>query len=153
MLIGISGDCTTRADAFYRSVMIPASHELAAVQPTCRQPHADAVVHEHLHAVGAAVGEQVGMVRARRTEDVHPPGQRSFGARAHVQRLHGQPNGIDPDQRSRSRIQPAKSADADNGQVIVIAVAPRRSWIWMSPAGVGAGTALAEPSRQRFAKA
>jgi hypothetical protein len=72
MLIGISGNCTTRADAFYRSVMIPASHELAAVQPTCRQPHADAVVHEHLHAVGAAVGEQVGMVRARRTEDVTP---------------------------------------------------------------------------------
>jgi hypothetical protein len=33
------------------------------VQPACSQPDADTIVHEHLHPVGAAVGEQVGVVR------------------------------------------------------------------------------------------
>ena len=41
----------------------------ATMQATRRQPQADAVMHEHLHAVGALVGEAVGMMRAGGTED------------------------------------------------------------------------------------
>jgi hypothetical protein len=49
--------------------------------PGC-QPHADAVVHEHLHAVGPPVGEQVRMVRPRRAEHRdHARQRRSVPAR------------------------------------------------------------------------
>src|SRR5947208_17143281 len=43
--------------------------ELAAVQAPRGQPHADAVVHEHLHAVGSAVGKEVSMMRSGLAED------------------------------------------------------------------------------------
>ena len=42
----------------------------ATMQATRRQPQADAVMHEHLHAVGALVGKAVGMMRTGRTEDL-----------------------------------------------------------------------------------
>ena len=67
----------------------------------------------------------------------HHAGQRRLGAGTHVQRLDRQPHRVDTDHRSSSRIQAAKSAAADSGQVIVIVVAPRRSSIWMSRAFAG----------------
>ena len=68
------GRPSTRASSCARvSVSVRAGirgpDELAAVQPPRGQPHADAVVHQHLHAVGAPVGEQVGVVRPGRAED------------------------------------------------------------------------------------
>ena len=47
-------------------VAIRGPYEFDLVQPACGEPHADAVVHQDLQAVGALVGEQVGMVRLRR---------------------------------------------------------------------------------------
>ena len=70
-----------RAGQRQRAGRVLGPDELAAVQPARRQPHADAVVHQHLHAVGAPVGEQVGMVRPGGAEDVDHPGQRRLGAR------------------------------------------------------------------------
>ena len=112
--------------------------ELAAVQAPRGQPHADAVMHEHLHAVGAAVGEQVGMVRPGRAEDVDHAGQRRLGAGAHVQRLDGQPHGSTRITAAARASRPRSPPQPTLGQVIVIAVAPRRSSIWMSLAGAGA---------------
>jgi hypothetical protein len=71
--------------------------ELAAVQSARREPYADAVVHEHLHAIGAAVGEQVGVVWPRGAEDTDHARQCSFGAGTHVQRRHGQPHQLNLD--------------------------------------------------------
>ena len=114
--------------------------ELALVQPPRGQPHADAVVHEHLHAVGSPVGEQVRVVRARGAEDVDHARQRRFGAGAHVQRLDGQPHRVDADHRSSSRIQAALRLS--NGR-LARTVVPLR-WISTSTrtavcSGAGAG--------------
>ena len=46
--------------------------QLALVQASCRQPDADSVVHQDLHPVRASVGEQVGVMRARSTEEHEP---------------------------------------------------------------------------------
>ncbi|MDM0008381.1 hypothetical protein QTI51_26655 [Variovorax sp. J22G73] len=36
--------------------------------PARTQPDPDAIVHQHLHAVGASIGEEVGVVRLGRPE-------------------------------------------------------------------------------------
>ncbi len=41
----------------------------------------------------------------------------------------------------RSNSVSLKSAAADTGQVMVVAVLPWRSWIWMSPASLRTGSA------------
>lgn len=46
-------------------------NESASVEPPGREPHADAVMHEYLHAVG----EQVGMVGTRGAEDADHAGR------------------------------------------------------------------------------
>jgi hypothetical protein len=66
--------------------------ELAAVRPARGQPHADAVMQEHLHAVGTAVGEQVRVLRPRSAKDADHARQCSLGAGTHVQRRDGQPH-------------------------------------------------------------
>ena len=71
--------------------------EMALVQPARAQPQAEAVVHEHLHAVGAAVGKEIGMVCLRSTEDLDDARQGSVDARAHVDRFGGQPDRLDAD--------------------------------------------------------
>ena len=63
--------------------------EVALVQPARAQPQAEAIVHEHLHAVGAPVGKEIGMVRLGSTEDLDHARQRGVDARAHVDRLGG----------------------------------------------------------------
>ena len=60
-------------------------------------------VHQHLEAVGTLVGEQVGMVRLRRTEDRHNAGQGRVCAGSHVQLFARQPDRVDSDYRSHSR--------------------------------------------------
>jgi hypothetical protein len=54
--------------------------ELASMQAESGQPDADAVVHQHLHAVSAFVGEQVSVVRADSAEVGDDPGQRLVDA-------------------------------------------------------------------------
>jgi len=71
-----------------------------------------ALMHQHFHAVGAAVGEQISTVRLRRTEYRHYTGQCGFGAGAHVHRLGGQPDAIDANHASSprsKRVQPSPS--------------------------------------------
>src|SRR5690606_12443845 len=81
--------------------------ELARVEPPGDQPHADAVVHEDLHAVGSPVGEDIGVMRMRGAEDTDHARQRGFGAQAHVQRLHSHPDRVHADQLVTSRSQAA----------------------------------------------
>lgn len=83
------------------------------------------------------------MVRAGCAKDMDHARQRRFAARAHVQRIDGQPHGRNADNRSSSRIQAAQSPAAAVGQVIVMFVEPRRSSMRMSDctARVGAGRA------------
>ena len=126
-----ASNCVARERQRGAAVLGP--DELALVQSPRGQPDADAVVHEHLHAVGAAVGEQVGVVRAGGAEDVDHARQRRLGAGAHVQRLDRQPHRVDADHCSNSRIQAAQSLAAAIGQVTFTAVAPRRSSMRMSP--------------------
>jgi hypothetical protein len=47
---------------------MPGQWKLALVQSPRGQPDTHAVVHQHFHAVGAAIGEQISAVRLRRTE-------------------------------------------------------------------------------------
>jgi hypothetical protein len=80
-----------------RGARVLGPHELALVESARGEPHADAVVHENLHAIGPTVGEQVRMVRVRCAEDAHDSGQRGFGAGSHVQWLDSEPHSVDAD--------------------------------------------------------
>ena len=97
-----------RAGQRQRRASVARPDELAGVQAPRGQPHADAVMHEHLHAVGAAVGEQVRVVRSRGAEDTDHARQRGFGAGAHVQRRDGQPYGFNLDHERGSPQQLAR---------------------------------------------
>ena len=130
--------------------VVPASlgyTNLPLVEPACGKPHADAVVHEHLHAIGSAigsaVGEQVRVVRVSSAEGVYASRQRGFGAGSHVQWFGSQPDGADADHLSSSRSQPAHRADAAKGQVTLTVDAPRRSSIRSSSTTAGATGAIA----------
>ena len=82
--------------------------------------------------------------RRRGVEDLDHASQCRLGAGSHVERLDGQPDRVDANHRSSSRIQTAQSAAALVGQVMLIAVAPRRTSIRMSRcAGNVAAVALA----------
>lgn len=82
-----------------------APDEVAGVQPASRQPQTETVVHQHLHAVAAFVGKQVGAVGLRFAEHLHHPGQSGIGSRAHIQGFGGQPDFLDPDHVYNDRIQ------------------------------------------------
>lgn len=100
-----------------RRVRQRGSDEAALVKTTGTQPDADAVVHEHLEPIAAAVGEDVGVVRMGGAEHRHDPPQGGVGPGSHVHRLHRQPQRVDPDHLSTSRIQVAHCAAALTGQV------------------------------------
>lgn len=113
------------------------------------QPYADAVMHEHLHACGASVGEEVDMVRLGVAEDLHHTGQGGLGSGAHVQWRRCEPHGVDADQRSSSRIQAAHASAALAGHVSAMVVAPRRTSMQIGSAlsvddagGAGIGSAM-----------
>ncbi len=90
--------------------------ELALVQPARRQPYSKAVMHQHFHAIGAAIGEQISTVRLRRTEHRYHADQCRLGAGAHVHRLDGKPDGVDANHRKRSRRKVAQAAAFSAGQ-------------------------------------
>lgn len=69
----------------------------ALVEAACCQPDANAIVHEHLDAIGPAVGKQICMVRMRCTEYLDHTAQCRIRARTHVQWLHCQPGAVDAD--------------------------------------------------------
>ena len=57
-----------------RAADILGSEEIATVEQPSGQPYADAVMHEHLHAVGPSVSERVGGAAAqRRTRSPRTP--------------------------------------------------------------------------------
>ena len=105
--------------------------EPALAQASRRQPYADAVVHQHPHAIGPAVGKQVRVMRPCCPEHRNHPRQGGFCARAHVQRLHRQPQLIDANHRNSSRLQAASCAAAATGHTSDSVVAPRRSSTWI----------------------
>ena len=72
--------------------------------------------HEHLHPVGATIGEQLGVAGPSSAEDRDHTPQGGLGAGAHVQWLDRQPHRIHPDQRSISRSQAAQEAAPAMGQ-------------------------------------
>lgn len=96
-------------------------------------------MHQHLQAITASVGKEIGMVRLRRAEDPDDLGQDRFRSGPHVQRAGREPEGIDPDHRSQSRNQAAQSPEACAGQSTLIAVLPRRISIRMSRDAGSAG--------------
>lgn len=90
----------------------------------------------HLHACGAPVGKEVGMVRLRAAEDLNYASQSGLGTGAHVQWRRREPHGVDADQRSSSRIQAAHASAAPAGHVSAMVVEPRRTSMRMgSPPG------------------
>ena len=98
-------------------------------------------MHQQFDPAGARVGEKVAVVRLRLAEHMHDPREQPLGAGAHVHWLDRQPQGVDADHRSNSRIQAAHSAAAATGQVTVIAIEPRRSSTWISEGAMVDGTA------------
>ena len=79
------------------------------------------------------------MVRLRSAEDLHHAGQQPVNAGAHVDGVHRQPDGVDPDHRSSSRIHAAHCEAAVHGQLTLIAIGPRRSSMRMSVGTAWAG--------------
>ena len=90
--------------------------ESALVQAACRQPDTQTVVHQHFHAVAAAIGEEISAVRLRRNEHRHHSGQCGFSTGAHVHGLGGQPDAVDADHRSRSLRKAEHAAGFSAGQ-------------------------------------
>src|ERR1700683_2569626 len=62
--------------------------EAALVKLSRTQPKAKAIVHQHLHAIGAFVDEQVRMMSSRFSEHIHNAGQRFIYPGTHVDRFH-----------------------------------------------------------------
>ena len=102
-------------------------YKLALVKSSGQQPNANAVMHEHLHSIGPAVGKLVGVVGVRRAEYVHDPPQCGVGSGTHIQGLHGQPRTIDSDHLRMAVDHWAKSLAAEIGHVTVIIRAPLRT--------------------------
>lgn len=110
--------------------------KLALVQSPRGQPDPYTVMHQHFHAVGAAVGEQISTVRLRRTEYLHYTGQCGLGAGAHVHRLSGKPDAIDADHGASPRTKRAQPSGSDTGHFTVTDCSPSDSSI-ITDAAVG----------------
>lgn len=78
--------------------------ELPLIQPASGQPDAEAVANQDLHAVGAAIGEQVNVMGMRSAEHLDHSRPCRVETGAHVQRFHCQPGLINPDHLSRKRL-------------------------------------------------
>lgn len=76
-------------------------------------------MHQSFHAVGAAIGEEVGAVRLRRTKHRHYAGQRGFSARPHVHRTGGEPDSIDADHWASPRAKRAHPSGSEAGHLAV----------------------------------
>ena len=113
--------------------------KLAFVESPGRQPDADAVVHQHLHAIGPAVGKQIGVVGMRRTEYLDYSAQCRICACPHVQWLHCQPGEVDANHLRTAADQQAKSLAADMGQLTVMTRPPVRTSTLISRSTGSAG--------------
>jgi hypothetical protein len=118
------------------------------------QPEAKAIVNQHLHAVGAFVDEEVGVMRTRFAKNIHDAGQRLVNPGTHVERLYREPGNIDPYHRMSSRSSNAHSCAADAGHS-TITVPPRRRTLMRIAASVafdgsGTGTKFWPPSIARL---
>src|ERR1700728_3603170 len=91
------------------------SHKVSLLQSSCAQPQAKAIVHEHLQAVRSAVQKHIRMVRACLAKYLDHTRERRVYYGSHVQRLHGNPGGIDADHFMSSRNSRAHSCAADAG--------------------------------------
>nr|WP_260435503.1 hypothetical protein [Burkholderia cenocepacia] len=94
--------------------------ELPLVQASGGQPDVDPVVNQDLHAVGAPISEQIGMVWVSGAEHLDHTGQGRIETGAHVHWIDRQPDLVDADHRSRSRSQAAHWVASDTGQLTVI---------------------------------
>ena len=110
--------------------------KVALVQSSGGQPDANAVMHQHLHAVGAPVGKEVGGVRVGAPEDLDDSGQGGVGAGAHVQGNRCQPYGVNTDHANHSRSHCAQEAPPCKGQLTTMVVLARWTSMRMS-GGVG----------------
>ncbi|WP_157653399.1 hypothetical protein [Burkholderia ubonensis] len=77
-------------------------------------------MNQHLHAVGAAIGEQLRVVRMCGAEHLDHTGQLGIETSPHIQRVDRQPHFIDADHRSHSRSHAAHCAASEVGQLTVI---------------------------------
>jgi hypothetical protein len=103
------------------------SYEVPLLQAPGAQPQTEAIVHEHLHAVGSAVHEQISIMSAGCPEHIHNPGKGCIHPRSHVQRLHSQPSCVNADQRNSSRSNMAQTCADEAGHCTTIVVEPRRT--------------------------
>jgi hypothetical protein len=79
------------------------SDKAAFVELSGAQPEAKAIMNQYLHAIGAFVDEEIGVMRTRFAKDIHNAGQRPVDAGTHVERLYREPGRIDPDHLMNSR--------------------------------------------------
>jgi hypothetical protein len=107
--------------------------EPSLVQPPRCQPDSDSVVHEDLHAVASAIGEELGVVGMSRIEHGDHPREHRVEARTHVQRVNCEPRLVDADHFNHSRNHAAHWAASDVGQLTVIVCWLRRTSTRISP--------------------
>jgi hypothetical protein len=100
-----------------RRVRERGSDEAALMKATGAQPDANAVVHQHLEPITAAIAEDVGVVWMGSAEYRHDATERGVGPGSHVHRLDRQPQSVDSDHLRSSRIQVAHSTAALTGQM------------------------------------
>src|SRR6516225_601059 len=79
------------------------------------------------------------MMSLRGAEDLNHARQQPLGAGTHVDGLHRQPDGVDANHRSSSRIQAAHCDAAAHGQLTVMAVVPLRSSMRIAAGSPSAG--------------
>ena len=113
--------------------------KLPFVEPSGCQPDANSVMHEHLHAIGPAVGKQVGVVRVRRAEHLDHSAKSRIRARAHVQWLYCQPGAVDSNRLRTQADQQANSLAADMGHETVRTRPPLRTSTLISRSTGSAG--------------
>ena len=114
-----------------------------SLQAPGAQPHFSAVVHNCLQPVGAAVGEDVGMVGLDAVaESTHHMRQQHVNAPAQVTYPERQPDRVDRDDRLNSRNQVARSRAWLSGQRRSTLAVPEPSATRMQ-VNVGAGWASA----------
>ncbi len=108
-------------------------NETPLMQSAYGQPQTESVVHKNLESVGAAVREQIRVVRLGGTKDGDHSGKCAFRPEPQVDRFDREPDRIDTDHPSQPRSQSAHPDAADTGQRTCTAVPPRRRLISMQP--------------------
>lgn len=92
-----------------------------------RQPNAQTVVNQHLHAIAPAVGKEISAVRLRRTENRHDSCEGFLGAGAHIHRFGGQPNCVDADYEASPRTKRTHPSGSEEGHFTVMVCSPNGS--------------------------